>query len=90
LSEINAAGHDFTLDELKAYGEAIKKTPEMSDDALSGVAGGLANNMDLIRPVAPIATLPRIIAMPGITHPEQIISQPDFPITTLPIDNVKW
>ncbi|MDR0295535.1 MAG: hypothetical protein LBH91_05010 [Prevotellaceae bacterium] len=47
LKEINALGHDFTLDELKEYGAMLRKTQnsytegeELSLDALDEVSGG--------------------------------------------------
>ena len=47
VEEINALGHDFTLDEIKAYGSLLKTAQkkyaegeELSLDALDEVAGG--------------------------------------------------
>jgi len=44
LKEINAAGNDFTIEEIKGYGEAAKKASvqgELDADALDDVAGGI-------------------------------------------------
>ena len=43
LKEINAAGNDFTIEEINEYGEAAKKASaqgELDADALDNVAGG--------------------------------------------------
>ena len=44
LTQINALGYDFTLDEIKEYGKALKdasaQNDELNVDALDAVAGG--------------------------------------------------
>lgn len=45
LTEINALGHDFTVDEIKEYGDEIKKATEQGEldaDSLDDVSGGSA------------------------------------------------
>ena len=46
LAQINAQGNDFTLEDVKEYGEALKATAAQSEvldtDALDAVAGGIA------------------------------------------------
>ena len=46
LAQINALGNDFTLDEIKEYGKALRATiamqnGELSSDDLDEVAGGV-------------------------------------------------
>ena len=91
LAKINALGHSFTLDELKAYGEAARVSPQaqLGDDALENVAGG--RNMEFV--ALPVVTLPGILPIhenltrPGI-QPLPGVIEP-MPITALP-DIVKW
>lgn len=46
LTQINAYGHDFTLDEIIEFGKAVntaaKANDELSTDALDEAAGGVA------------------------------------------------
>ena len=45
LSKINGGlGCDFTLEELREYGEVLVKAVQLSEDALSGVAGGVGSD----------------------------------------------
>jgi lactobin A/cerein 7B family class IIb bacteriocin len=44
LSQINALGNDFTLDEINEYGQAVRKAAaqgELDDSELDNVAGGV-------------------------------------------------
>ena len=44
LAQINALGNDFTLDEIKEFGEALKVASqqcELDADALDSIAGGV-------------------------------------------------
>lgn len=43
MSEVNGGlGQSFTIEEIAEYGVALKNTVMLSDDALAGVAGGVA------------------------------------------------
>ncbi|MCL1918662.1 MAG: hypothetical protein FWG14_10165 [Peptococcaceae bacterium] len=42
LSQINALGNDFTLEEVNEFGKALKAQGELDDDALDDVSGGIA------------------------------------------------
>lgn len=85
LEQINGGlGYDFTLDELKAFGQAAINS--LGDDVLEGVSGGVGS---FARPVAPlpVVTLPGIIPLPGQISAPGIMPLPgtvDVPITTLP------
>ena len=46
VAEINACGHEFTVDELQTYGGLLKNALKLDDEALEGVAGGAGRDMD--------------------------------------------
>ena len=46
VRKINDLGHDFSEDEVRAYGKALFETVQLNDSALEGVAGG-ANGSDM-------------------------------------------
>jgi len=56
MRKINDLGHDFTLDEIRSYGEIIVYASQMSDDALENVAGGADNGHmeENIPPLLPV------------------------------------
>ena len=51
LAQINALGHDFTVDELAEFGSQLRSVQsELGDEALEGVAGGIRGLEALIAP----------------------------------------
>ena len=62
---INALGHDFTAEELVAYGKAVENARELSDAALAGVAGGAGGNMEE-NSIIPWVILPPVLFPPKL------------------------
>ena len=44
LEEINKLGYNFTLDEIKAFGETMRSSGELDFDMLDNVAGGFGDD----------------------------------------------
>jgi len=57
MRKINELGHDFKLEEIEAYGEAIMSANKLNDDALKNVAGG-AGSGNMEQDILPLILLP--------------------------------
>ena len=87
--KINRLGHDFTCEELKMYGRAIKAAvgEGLSDSELENVAGGVAvdaggNTIDLAVILPAVIRYP--LTMTPISTPSPVTFQP------LPINDLRW
>lgn len=62
LKEINGGlGFDFTIEEIKEYGKVLTNAVKLSDAALSGVAGGVASDMEEDSPMRVVETVVVVI-----------------------------
>jgi len=96
MEQINALGNDFTLEEIREYGDGIravnKKLKNSRNDPLTGISGGTVTNsaeQELLIPFPSAATLS--FTDIGISDPvSQLVSTTPSISIQIPSSKLRW